>query len=1288
MSNSLTTTEALKFIGCSYNTTREEIKSALSKLEDKKFANDERVPSIISILNELPCFKHVCNNENESENHGTKQVANFRIGDMVWCDAYGYWPGVVVEYEGNGTFDIDYFALSLPGSVSDLENVVADPVAARKAIEDASEDNCFVNGLGEVESGPISSKKMLPYFESFGDVIQKSMSACTGVNPSALLFQQAVLSSIKYIKFKKLVPSGCFSDIADAEKESRFVRRIAKISAIFEQINMYVGAIAPIVLGEKPVSKSVKNLEAMKMKEERRRLELEELKLRKQLEKEAAAEERRLAKEVAIKERLLAKERAKEAERIEAASWPLERMVSILANGFTHANPLSRRSSIRAGTTIQTAIGIHSFRGTLAAPTTVASKKKNAAGKRKYSTIAMEHSKGEAGSGVCDAAGTVPEIININSIDVKKESDPPPIRSIPVIVHDIFEVIRTTGKCIDLVTVANNYKLMKRFFQLMLEYSEAGCCTDAGLTVEDILTYALEHTASLDVHKLIFGCCTPAVSTGIMFVWTQLTTLKTFLHYAVVHDRIEFMEFMIETYLSRPTQHHETYDISKNENNPNVELKSETPGTTIEDTPNSAVDAASVPNAHPQTAPIDRSTVIICDDCDAEYFVLDLGFTAIPAGEWYCAECAVKPRKFNDNYIQKLHEAELHVDCSSGNVTAKNYFVNYRDARGYTALHIAVEEGHFKAAKVLLRYGADVNAKNKRSRTPLHLACSAGEFNIVALLLQYDPHIDAKDCDHYTPLMWCAGQDTDTVTYGGALCGQLLVAAGAKLNYLDDGRNSAMFWAIRHKLPTLAKDILIASVKAIESVDEYCQSDFEAECYSDIYEVEESPEEKLVSVKSGWHDCSMYVYERYCMDMSFGLEPYPIVLDLRPGYEEVKGERGMGLDGSVANEDGEDGEPLSAMDACRKAHLTAEQYDFFKKFLASRQVCNLSRGGSRSRLDSPFDMEAAMVAGSTTASRYAESKEEQHVRRGAADPVKYCRDALSQFWASKGRISSQNTSGSDDSDDAFGSDDGSGGSLDLIPLKAVRTSGRLTAVTTASAVTGPVLCQDVSKYMKQAIRQNLSIIPKFVYSMDIVKYLNPDEYQTTLNARIGDVGSMRCCKCIGDCKMYSNCPCLLRNGQKYPYSDDSTFDFNVAKIYECGPGCACNTVGIEYTRKMRSKSGSRMKHRRTKDITSACALRLTQGGVSAPLVVCRASGKGLGVICLKSYPKGAFICTYTGEQISEEQLVKQENDKVKRLDSHKMNVENEFVPGSSSGGFVNYALQLNEGGEDYNIDSE
>ena len=92
-------------------------------------------------------------------------------------------------------------------------------------------------------------------------------------------------------------------------------------------------------------------------------------------------------------------------------------------------------------------------------------------------------------------------------------------------------------------------------------------------------------------------------------------------------------------------------------------------------------------------------------------------------------------------------------------------------ASGFTALHLAVREGHLELVKKLLREGADVNAKDADGNTPLlDTMVLSGEKSLkskipdfVKVLLKQRADIDSKDQFGYTALMKFAGLGNEPV---------------------------------------------------------------------------------------------------------------------------------------------------------------------------------------------------------------------------------------------------------------------------------------------------------------------------------------------------------------------------------------------------------------------------------------------------------------------------------------------------------------------------------------------
>jgi ankyrin repeat protein len=100
-------------------------------------------------------------------------------------------------------------------------------------------------------------------------------------------------------------------------------------------------------------------------------------------------------------------------------------------------------------------------------------------------------------------------------------------------------------------------------------------------------------------------------------------------------------------------------------------------------------------------------------------------------------------------------------------VNAKDHYLKE------TPLHCAAERDCVKAAELLIKEGADVNAKNFEGMTPLHYAVKKNSIKIVELLISQSVNINEKDNQGNTPY-------TYAINKGYTDIADLLLKHGAK----------------------------------------------------------------------------------------------------------------------------------------------------------------------------------------------------------------------------------------------------------------------------------------------------------------------------------------------------------------------------------------------------------------------------------------------------------------------------------------------------------------------------
>ena len=99
------------------------------------------------------------------------------------------------------------------------------------------------------------------------------------------------------------------------------------------------------------------------------------------------------------------------------------------------------------------------------------------------------------------------------------------------------------------------------------------------------------------------------------------------------------------------------------------------------------------------------------------------------------------------NYASKmLLEASFLGWTKEGKYAIQNLHanVNYRDERGYTPLHIAIQRKRLGTAEMLLQNGADANLTNKKCFSPLLRACADGFDKAIPVFAKYQVDFNKK----------------------------------------------------------------------------------------------------------------------------------------------------------------------------------------------------------------------------------------------------------------------------------------------------------------------------------------------------------------------------------------------------------------------------------------------------------------------------------------------------------------------------------------------------------------
>lgn len=115
---------------------------------------------------------------------------------------------------------------------------------------------------------------------------------------------------------------------------------------------------------------------------------------------------------------------------------------------------------------------------------------------------------------------------------------------------------------------------------------------------------------------------------------------------------------------------------------------------------------------------------------------------------------------------------------------------NYIESAGYTLLHWAAQEGFVEVAKVLVEFGAAVNAVDDNDMTPLYNAAggTGNDFEMVKALIEL-----GADVNNYSQRIGAAIHNA--VAWENTEIVKLLLASGADLNVVDEEGQTPLFFA-------------------------------------------------------------------------------------------------------------------------------------------------------------------------------------------------------------------------------------------------------------------------------------------------------------------------------------------------------------------------------------------------------------------------------------------------------------------------------------------------------------
>ncbi|XP_056631478.1 ankyrin repeat domain-containing protein 16-like [Diorhabda sublineata] len=176
-------------------------------------------------------------------------------------------------------------------------------------------------------------------------------------------------------------------------------------------------------------------------------------------------------------------------------------------------------------------------------------------------------------------------------------------------------------------------------------------------------------------------------------------------------------------------------------------------------------------------------------------------------------------------HIDKQGNTILHLAARLGNTNVITYLmenfhpkaVNCKNKDDKTALHEAAQFGQFESSKILLKYGADVNALKRADWTPLMLVCtkinSNENYKILDLFLKGGALVNCRNKDGWTCLhLICREGNVEML--------ELLVKSGLNLTVKSKNGRTGLHVAALHGHSKIINKLLDlnSNVNEIDSI--------------------------------------------------------------------------------------------------------------------------------------------------------------------------------------------------------------------------------------------------------------------------------------------------------------------------------------------------------------------------------------------------------------------------------------------------------------------------------------